>query len=134
MFMRTPTVPKQQFRGLENHTVRAAASLLLLALLAFCGRERVAVLSSDYGEQVFVAEDKETMESLIDLFVSGNRSHASLMGLLAEGRVLCVRAGTKVIVAEDDSFARTKRIRITEGEYEGRDGWVYEIMLDRLKS
>jgi hypothetical protein len=51
-FMRPSTVPKHHFGDPENRTLRAAASLLLFALRAFCGRRGIAVCSSDYGEGV----------------------------------------------------------------------------------
>ncbi len=102
---------------------------LLFALLVSCEEGQVVTLSKDYGERVFVAEDRETAESLIDSFISGKCSQPDLMRSLSSGRVFSVGAGRKVLILEGGCLTRTRKIRILEGRSTDRAGWVSETML-----
>ncbi len=66
------------------------------------------------------------MERLIDCAITRNCDHLSAMELLAKRKVFRVETGTKVLVNYGLTFSRARKIRILEGEYSGKEGWVYE--------
>jgi hypothetical protein len=104
-------------------------SFLLLVFLTSCEGDRIVPLSSAYGDRVFVAQDRETMESLIDSFITGKRSDGEFIRLLSSQKVFSVGAGRKVLVLEGGYFARTKKVRVLEGRHKDDCGWVYEVVL-----
>ena len=109
------------------------ASFLFVLLLAFCvscSRDSTFTVSSAYQGRALVAEDKDTMERIIDCAITRNCDHLSAMELLPKGKVFRVAAGTRVRVEEFALFSsRARKIRILEGEYSGKEGWVYERTL-----
>lgn len=107
------------------------AATLLLALLLSCNRDITYRLSAAYGSKVAVAEDKETMERIIDCAVTRNWDHLSLPELLAKREVFLVENGSQVIMMGGFTFSRARKVRILEGDFIGKEGWVYERMLVR---
>ena len=109
------------------------ASFLFVLLLAFCvscSRDSTFTVWSAYQGRAPVAEDKDTMERIIDCAITRNCDHLSAMELLPKGKVFRVAEGTRVSVKEFAlSSSRARKIRILEGEYSGREGWVYERAL-----
>jgi hypothetical protein len=102
---------------------------VLLASSLSCSRDTIVTVSSAYDGEALVAEDRDTMERLIDCAITRNCDHLSVMGLLAERKAFLVETGTKVIVSNGLAFSMARKIRILEGEHSGKEGWVYERAL-----
>ena len=119
---------------MEEEEMKVSFSTLLLAVLVAltvsCSRDATFTVSSAYQGRVAVAEDKDTMERIIDCAITQNGDHLSAMELLPKGTVFRVATGTKVRV-EGFTFSssRARKIRILEGEYSGKEGWVYAASL-----
>ena len=102
---------------------------LLLVFCVSCSRDATFTLSSAYQGRALVAEDKDTMERIIDCAITQNGDHLA-MDLLPKGNVFRVAAGTRVKVAGFAfSPSRARKIRILEGENSGKVGWVYAALL-----
>jgi len=102
---------------------------LVLASSLSCSRDTVFTLASLSGDTVLVSEDRETMERLIECAVTGACGGLSARALLAARKVFRVPCGTKVTLRDGFTLAKTRSIRVLDGEYAGKDGWVYERML-----
>jgi hypothetical protein len=103
--------------------------VVLLSLTVSCGRDTTLVLSSAHDAVVLVAQEKEVMEHLIDCAITGVCNRPSAAELLPSRGVFLVSAGTRVAVNVGFTFSAARKIHILEGDYSGREGWVYERML-----
>jgi hypothetical protein len=72
------------------------------------------------GELVPVAISKEAFDEWTKARVAKDKDGQVL--LLASGKILTPQKGTKVLVIDTGMFMR--KVRILEGEYKGRSGWV----------
>jgi hypothetical protein len=104
---------------------------LLLASSLSCSHDTTFTLSSIYNGRALVAEDRDTMERLIDCAITRTCDGLSAMDLLAKRKVFRVETGTKVMVKDGFTFSMARKIRILEGEHNGKEGWVYERTLRR---
>ena len=52
------------------------------------------------------------------------KSKRSLIGLIREGKVFSVLPGTRVRILECPNFQDTIKVRILDGDYAGRIGWI----------
>lgn len=88
------------------------------------------IVSSAYQGRVLVAEEKDTMERIIDGAITRSGDPLTVTTLLPKGKVFRVASGTKVSV-EGFTFSasRAKKIRILEGEKSGKEGWIYAALL-----
>jgi hypothetical protein len=77
------------------------------------------LLRSRGGGRLPVADDWDAYD---DLLSADPRDEYAMRELLLSGRVFAVEDGTEVLVIE--SRGLSYRIRILEGAYAGRDGWV----------
>ncbi len=105
------------------------AFFLIASLLAFscsCSHDTVVTLSSAYGDRVLVAEDRTTMESMIDCTVARDCDHLSGRHLLAQGKIFLVDTGTRVAMEDGFTLSAARSIRVLEGRHAGKTGWIYE--------
>ena len=112
--------------------MKVMSFLLALPLLfcLSCSRNTTFTVSSPYQGRVLVAEDKDTMERIIDSTITRNGDPLLVMELLPNGKVFRVADGTKVRVEGFAFFSsRARKIRILEGENSGKEGWVYTAVL-----
>jgi len=109
------------------------ASFLFALLLVFClscSRDTTFTVWSPYQERVLVTEDKETMERIIDGAITRNGDPLLAMELLPNGKVFRIASGTRVsIEGFTFSSSRARKVRILDGENEGKEGWVYAAVL-----
>ncbi len=108
--------------------------LLFLALLPLvlvsCTHESTYTVAAAFDGRILVAQDKDTMERMIDCAITGKCAHLSVMELLPSQKVFLVEAGTTVSVRDGLlSFSNARRIHVLEGEHQGKDGWIYDRML-----
>lgn len=93
---------------------------ILMSLRAFAvsiGQE--GILESG-AELVPVAVSKEAFDEWTKARVANDKYGMGL--LLASGKILTPKRGTKVLVIDRATFIR--KVRILEGEYVGMSGWV----------
>ncbi len=113
-------------------------SAVLLAVLLTCSlscsRHETLTLSNTCGSRVLVARDKDVMERVVECGISGKCDTLCTMELFPSGKVFSVEAGTKVMASVGFSFSKVRKIRILEGEFNGREGWVYELVLYQAHS
>ena len=105
---------------------------LLLVFSFSCSHDTVVTLSSTYGDKTLVAQDPDTIERMIDCVITRDCDHLSVRALLAQGKVFLVEAGTKVTMRDGFTLSRARRIRVLEGKYAGKTGWIYERTLRSL--
>ena len=103
--------------------------VVLLALTVSCSHETTFTLSSTYAIKVPVAQNKDVMERMIDCAITGKCEGVCAMEFLPSGEIFFVRAGTRVMTTGGLSFSSARKIRVLEGEYSGKEGWVYDRML-----
>ncbi len=113
--------------------MKLLSSVVLLAVfLTFtqsCSRDATFTLSNTCGTEVLVAQDKEVMERIVECGITGTCAGLCTMELFPSGKVLSVKAGTRVTASVGFSFSKVRKIRILEGEFKGKEGWVYELVL-----
>lgn len=80
---------------------------------------------SDF-EWVFVAVDRDAHDELMEVVLSKDEIGGNI--LLASGRVFLVDDGSKVLVIDRDPYI--VKVRILEGPYYGRSGWVIHEAVD----
>jgi hypothetical protein len=102
---------------------------LLLVCSFSCSHDTTFTLSSTYGDKALVAQDPDTIERMIDCGITRDCDRLSVRALLAQGKVFLVDTGTKVTMRDGFTLSRARRIRVLEGEYAGRTGWIYERMV-----
>jgi len=111
--------------------------MLLVFILTFtpsCSRDTTFRLSNAYGTKVLVAQDQDVVDRMIECGISGKCEGLCVMELLPSGKIFSVRAGTRVIARGGFSFSSVRKIHILEGEYSGKEGWVYERLLSETRS
>ena len=114
-----------------------AYAILLAVLLACslsCSRHETLTLSNTCGSRVLVAQDKDLMERVVECGLSGKCDSLCTMELFPSGKVFSVAAGTKVLASIGFSLSKVRKIRVLEGEFSGREGWVYELVLYQARS
>ena len=114
-------------------------SILFLALLPLislsCTCDATYTLSAASGDRIPVAQDKETIERMIDCGITGKCVRPSVMELLPSRKAFLVDAGTKVAVRGGSfSFSNARKVHILEGKHSGEEGWVYDRMLSQGRS
>ncbi len=77
-------------------------------------------------DQVFVAVDRDAYDELVEVALSRDEIGGNI--LLASGRVFLVDDGSKVLVVDRDPYI--VKVRILEGPYYGRSGWVVHEAVD----
>ena len=102
---------------------------LALASLLSCSHSGELTLASPSGDAVFISQERETMERLIECALTQECGEISLMALLAQRKVFRVTCGTRVELQDAFTFSSVRRIRVLDGQYAGKNGWVYERML-----
>lgn len=109
---------------------------LFLVLLLSCSRDSVYKLSSVSDNRVLVAEERGTMESVIDCGVARACEGLSVMELLYQKKAYSVQPGTRVAAGNGFAFSSARHVRILEGEHAGKEGWVYEgtLVADRSEA
>jgi hypothetical protein len=109
------------------------AGLLSFAILSCSQDGHYTVASVD--NRILVAQDKETMEQMIDCAMTHRCEGLSIMKLLPSRKVFFVESGTTVrIEGSLFSFSDARRVQILGGEYGGKEGWVYDKMLYQDRS
>ena len=104
------------------------ASFLLLSLS--CTQEANYTVTAAYDSRVLVAQDKETMERLIECAVTRECKPWSVMELLPSRKAFFVESGTRVAAAGGlFTFSDAIKVHILEGEHSGEYAWVYDRML-----
>jgi hypothetical protein len=97
--------------------------------LVSCGRDSVYRVSSLSGGDVIVAQEKDTMESIIDCAIARRCKDVSVMEMLRNGKVFRVDPGTRVVTMERFAFSEARKVRVLEGDGSGRSGWVFDRVL-----
>ena len=100
---------------------------LLLAFAVSCS-DTIFTLSTECDRTVLIAQDKDTMEHMIDCGITG-KCDLSMMELLYKGKVFRVDAGTRVMAANSFTSSDARKVKILDGDHSGKSGWVYERML-----
>jgi hypothetical protein len=84
------------------------------------------ILQVDGAKSHFVAADEEALKKLFRAIDA--KDDYGMADLLLTGQVFSVKDGTRVLVV--DKALYTTRIRILEGPYAGKSGWVpYEWVI-----
>ncbi len=105
---------------------------LLPLILLSCTREESYTVAAAYDGRILIAQDRDTMERMIDCAITGKCAHLSVMELLPSRKVFLVEAGTTVATRDGlFSFSNARKVHILEGEHRGEDGWVYDRMLSQ---
>jgi hypothetical protein len=113
-----------------NRLPRILFLALLPLFLLSCTREENYTVAAAYDGRILIAQDKDTMERMIDCAITGKCGHLSVMELLPGGKVFLLQAGTSVAMRGGlFSFSNARKVHILEGEHRGEDGWVYDRML-----
>ncbi len=103
---------------------------LLLLLLASCTQDSHYIVTASFDNRILVAQDKETMERMIDCAIARRCEGFSIMELLPSRKVFFVESGTKVVIKGGlFSFSDARRVHILQGAHHNEDGWVYDRML-----
>ncbi len=109
------------------------ASLPLLLLS--CSQDASYTVTAAYDSRILVAQDKETMERLIECAVTHECEPWSVMELLPSRKAFFIKSGTKVVVKGGlFAFSDATKVHILEGEHGGEDAWAYNRMLYQDKS
>ena len=88
-----------------------------------------------YDSRILVAQDKETMERVIDCAITHGCEPGFVMELLPSRKVFFVESGTKVVATGGlFTFSDAIKVHILEGEHNGEYAWVYDRMLFQDKS
>ncbi len=104
------------------------ASFMLLS--ASCTQEANYTVTAVYDSRILVAQDKETMERVIDCAITGECKPGFVMELLPGRKVFFVESGTKVVIRGGlFTFSDAIKVHILDGEHGGIDAWVYNRML-----
>ena len=105
--------------------------LALLPLIPLsCTQDTNYTIAAVYDSRILVAQDKETMERMIECAITRNCDGLSVMELLPSRKVFFVESGTKVVMRGGMfSFSDARRVHILEGQHSGEEGWVYDRML-----
>jgi hypothetical protein len=114
-------------------------SILFVALFPLvslsCTRDAMYTIAATPSGMTLVAQDKETMERIIECAITGKCVRLSVMQLLPSRKVFLVEAGTKIAVERGlFSFSGARKVRVLEGEHSGQDGWVYDRTLCQDRS
>ena len=118
-----------------NRLPRILFLVLLPLVLLSCTREENYTVAAACDGRILVAQDKDTMERLIDCAITGKCEHLAVMELLPSRKVFLVEAGTTVAMKEGlFSFSNARKVHILEGDHHGEDGWVYDRMLSQDRS
>ena len=109
------------------------ASFLLLSLS--CTQESNYTVTTLYDSRILVAQDKETMERVIECAITHECEPWFVMELLPGRKVFFVKSGTKVATSGGlFTFSDAIKVHILEGEHSGEYAWVYDRMLYEDKS
>lgn len=96
--------------------------------MVFSVGTRVILQDSGY-RRVFVAIDDSAWDDMINAEVAGS---AELMSRLVEqGRVISVKGGTGAVIVQNGFLS--KLVRITEGPYMRREGWIQNEFVRQSK-
>jgi hypothetical protein len=102
---------------------------VVLVFLLSCSRSTTFTLSTAYGANIFVAQDKDVMERIIECGIAGKCDGLCVMELLPTEKVFSVKAGCRVMTRDGFSFSHARKVRILEGKWHGKEGWVYDRVL-----
>jgi hypothetical protein len=116
--------------------MKCTALVLLVVALTIvsisCSRQTSYSVAAAYDDKVLVAQDKETMEYLIDCSVTRSCPPVPIMKLIYERKVFFIEAGATVKISGSPfSFSDAKKIEVLTGEHNGQYCWVYNRMLYR---
>ncbi len=107
---------------------------LVIASSLSCTHDGPLTLLSPFDDNVLVAEERETMERIIDCAIARVCGDLSVMALLMERKAFLVPCGTTVALQDGFSLSKARKIHVLSGEHAGKEGWVYERMLTATRS
>ena len=119
--------------NVKSKTGFVAAIAILLSLSLQAGRAQnigeVGVLTGPGGDStgsVPVFVDRKALDDSSRKFEDSDPDYwDTMMELSGAGRLYMVDVGTRVrVLAVPDAFGRTREVRILEGEFKGRRGFV----------
>ena len=103
------------------------ASVLTLSVLR--GREAIFTVSAITHGRILVADEKETIEHLIDCTVVSRCDSGLVMKLMASGSIFFVEPGTRVSADNGLTLSNVRRVRILNGSHSGREVWINARLL-----
>jgi len=110
-------------------------ALLLPLVLLSCTQDANYTVTAVYDGRILLAQDKETMERVIECAITRECEPWFVMELLPSRKVFFVKSGTKVVIKGGlFTLSDTIKVHILEGEHGGEDAWVYDRMLYQDKS
>jgi hypothetical protein len=102
---------------------------LALTLSVLRGREAIFTVSAVTHGRILVADEKETIEHLIDCTVVSRCDSGLVMKLMASGSVFFVEPGTRVSADNGFTLSNVRRVRILNGSHSGREVWINARLL-----
>ncbi len=107
-------------------------SLLVLYLTSYANENRRKVILKDSSKDVvYLGIDKEYFNAAIGNLMGGAKDQ--YLALLLSQGVFEVSAHTPALVLEEDFFARALKVRILEGTFKEKTGWILMTQIDEDK-